>query len=162
MTLSTSLKAAAFTAAVAATLVGCGSTSSPLSGDERNALRGQVTDARTMFINDKPVTKRYFDTAYAYAIFPSVKSGAVIVGGAGGDGEVYQGGKLVGTADIGQGSIGAQLGGQEFAEAVFFENSSTYETFTRGEWEFDAKASAVAADAGSMRLHSPKPALDKW
>lgn len=131
-----------------AAVAGCGSTSSSLSTNERDVLRQQTADARQMFMNDKPATRHYFDTAHAYVIFPSVKSGAVIVGGAGGDGEVYEGGKLIGTADLSQANIGAQLGGQEFAEVIFFENAGSLAQFTQGTWEFDAKASAVAGASG--------------
>ena len=148
MKVSTSLAAFAFAAAVSAAFVGCGSTSSALSRSDRDLLHSQVADARTMFMNDKPDTRRYFDTAHAYVIFPAVTSGAVLIGGAGGDGEVYQGGKLIGTADIAQANIGAQLGGQEFAEVIFFQNDSEFNEFTKGTWDFDAKASAVAADSG--------------
>lgn len=149
MNTSMYLKAAAVALGLSAALGGCGSTSAPLSQGERNVLRDEVTGARTMFMNDRPVTRNYFSNAYAYVIFPSVKGGAIGVGGAGGQGEVFVGGKLAGTADITQMNIGVQLGGQEFAEVVFFKDAGSYAAFTNGEWEFDAKASAVAADAGA-------------
>lgn len=135
-----------------ATLGGCGGTSAPLSQGQLRALDAQVADARQMFVDIKPETRRYFDTAYGYAIFPAIKGGAVGVGGAGGQGQVFQGGRLIGTADITQMNVGAQLGGQEFAQVIFFENEGAMADMTGdGSWEFEAKASAVAADKGGSK-----------
>jgi len=93
--------------------------------------------------------QRRMDSAYAYAIFPKVTSAAVGVGGAHGDGEVYQGGRLVGYADLSQGNVGIQLGAQRYAELILFEASRPFEEFKASTVEFDARASAVAAAAGA-------------
>ena len=41
-----------------------------------------------------------------------------------------------------------QVGGQAFREIIFFEDERAYDEFTRGTFEFDANASAVAITAG--------------
>ena len=87
--------------------------------------------------------------AYAYAIFPNVVTAAVGVGGGHGNGEVYQGSRLIGRADMSQATIGAQLGGQRFAELILFENTQSLSEFQHGTVEFDARASAVAASRGA-------------
>ena len=49
-----------------------------------------------------PSLNNLLSNSYGYAIFPSVGKGAVGVGGAYGQGQVYQGSKLVGYTDITQ------------------------------------------------------------
>ena len=49
---------------------------------------------------------RFFDTSYAYAVFPTVGEGGLIVGAALGKGRVYVQGKLVGDAKLKQLSAG--------------------------------------------------------
>lgn len=91
----------------------------------------------------------FFDSAYAYAVFPSVGKGAIGVGGAYGTGIVFVGKKAVGESDLKQVTIGLQFGGQAYREVVFFENKKAFENFQNGELKLSAQASAVAATAGA-------------
>jgi lipid-binding SYLF domain-containing protein len=91
-----------------------------------------------------PQVQPFFETAYGYAVFPLVGKGGVVVGGSYGDGQVYQNGKLTGTAKLAKVSVGFQLGGQAFAEILFFQDKRAYDNFTSGAFEIDASASAVA------------------
>ena len=93
--------------------------------------------------------KKFFDTAYGYAIFPSVGKGGFGIGGSYGEGSVYKQGKKTGTATLTQVTIGFQLGGQAFSQIIFFKNKAAYYTFTNGNFEFSAQASAVAINAGA-------------
>ncbi len=92
----------------------------------------------------------YFSTAYGYAVFPVVYKGAIIVGGGFGGGKVYKKDAATGTASLAQITVGFQLGGQVFSEIVFFEDERAYNEFTRGGFEFDVNASAVAITAGAQ------------
>ncbi|MDX1434959.1 MAG: lipid-binding SYLF domain-containing protein [Gammaproteobacteria bacterium] len=92
----------------------------------------------------------YFKNAYAFAVFPVVGKAGFVVGGAYGDGKVYRGGQVVGTTTLTHVSVGFQLGGQAFSEIIFFQDKRAYEEFTRGEFEFDAKASAVVVTLGAQ------------
>eukprot|EP00543_Licmophora_paradoxa_P004937 CAMPEP_0202441812 /NCGR_PEP_ID=MMETSP1360-20130828/1322_1 /ASSEMBLY_ACC=CAM_ASM_000848 /TAXON_ID=515479 /ORGANISM="Licmophora paradoxa, Strain CCMP2313" /LENGTH=169 /DNA_ID=CAMNT_0049056965 /DNA_START=133 /DNA_END=642 /DNA_ORIENTATION=- len=100
----------------------------------------------------KAGAKTYFDTAYGWAIFPTVAKAGIGIGGAGGVGEVFvrvEGGppKLVGKANLIQISVGIQFGGQVFSEIIFFEAQKDFENFTGGNFEFGAGASVVALTA---------------
>lgn len=99
---------------------------------------------------DSPVAKPFFNDAYGYAIYPNVGKGGVGIGGAYGSGQVYHGGKITGTSKMFKLSWGAQLGGQAFSQIVFFQDKRAYDEFTRGSFEFDATASAVAITAGAQ------------
>jgi len=87
---------------------------------------------------------RFFANAYGYAVFPTIGKGGVGVGGAYGEGRVYEKGKLIGSTSMTQLSVGFQLGAQGFSQIIFFENQAALQKFTQGEFEFGAEASAVA------------------
>ena len=98
--------------------------------------------------------QRFFDSAHAYAVFPSIGKGGFVVGGAHGEGEVHSGGELVGYSTMTQVSVGLQLGGQEYAELIFFRDAQTFADFCRGNYELSAQASAIAVTAGAATTAS--------
>jgi len=91
----------------------------------------------------------FFNKSYAYAVFPTVGEGAFVVGGAGGKGGVFVGGRLVGTSILAQVSLGFQLGGKAFSEIIFFEDKRALDEFESGNFEFGADASVVAVTAAA-------------
>lgn len=92
---------------------------------------------------------KYFDSAYGYAIFPTIGKGGIGIGGAHGTGRVYKGGRYVGDTSMTQLTIGFQLGGQAFSQAIFFQDARAFDEFTGGNFEFGAQATAVAITAGA-------------
>jgi len=92
--------------------------------------------------------KPFFDSAYGYAVFPTVGKGGFVVGGAYGNGRVYANGAATGTVRLIKASIGFQAGGQAFSEMIFFQDKRAFEEFTGGSFEMDAAISAVAITAG--------------
>jgi lipid-binding SYLF domain-containing protein len=130
-------------------IAGCGSTPRVMTSEETNRLDMETKAALDEFRAADPQMDRFFNTSYAYAVFPHVVAGAVGVGGAHGRGEVFKGNVLVGYADVTKANVGAQVGGESYAQIVFFENEGSYARFTGGTLELDAKASAVAASAGA-------------
>ncbi len=97
-----------------------------------------------------PASQPYFNNSYGYAMFPTIGQGGFGIGAARGDGQVYRGGKVTGYTSMTQISIGFQVGGQAFSQIIFFEDKRAYDDFTRGNFEFDASASAVAITAGAQ------------
>lgn len=114
-----------------------------------NGLQAQDYSATKDIFRSSPQVRWFFDNAYGYALFPVVGKGGFILGGAYGEGKVYQGGRVTGTANLIHGSIGLQIGGQAFSEIIFFQDKRAYDEFTRGQFEFGANASAVAITAGA-------------
>jgi lipid-binding SYLF domain-containing protein len=80
-----------------------------------------------------------------------VGKGGLIAGGAYGRGEVYQGGEMIGFADLSQATIGAQAGGQEFSELIAFESQNALDGFKQNKLRFAANASAVALKSGTAK-----------
>ena len=91
----------------------------------------------------------FFNSAYGYAVFPTIAKGGMGIGGAHGKGRVYAGGKHVGDTAMTQLTVGLQLGGQAFSQIIFFEDQRAFKEFTSGNFEFGAQASAVAITAGA-------------
>ena len=116
---------------------------------QQKAVNPKVAQAIADFKNHDPSIKRFFDNAYGYTVFPTVAKGGIGIGGAYGEGEVYERGRLVGTASLTQVTIGFQLGGQAYSEFVFFKDKKTLDDFKQGNFELSAQASAVAATAGA-------------
>ena len=96
-----------------------------------------------------PALKKFFKSAYGYAVFPTIGKAGFIIGGSYGKGQVYRGGKVTGRTSMVEGSIGWQLGGEAFSEIIFFQDKRTYDEFTSGNFEFDATAQAVVITAGA-------------
>jgi hypothetical protein len=94
------------------------------------------------------VSGRYFESAYGYALFPTIGKGGIGIGGAHGKGRVYAQGQYVGDSTMTQVTVGFQLGGQAFSQIVFFKDRASFEEFTSGNFEFSAQATAVAITAG--------------
>lgn len=108
-----------------------------------------VTEAMAEFTKADPGLRKEINKAAGYAIFPSVGKGAIGVGAAHGKGWVYQRGALVGETSLTQVTIGLQLGGQAYRELILFKDQTALDDFKRGNFEFDAQASAVAVTAGA-------------
>jgi lipid-binding SYLF domain-containing protein len=91
----------------------------------------------------------YFEGSYGVAIFPTIGKGGLGVGGAHGKGWVFREGKLTGEVKMTQVTVGFQAGGQAFSQIIFFENEAAYASFTSGNFEFGAQASAIAINKGA-------------
>jgi lipid-binding SYLF domain-containing protein len=87
--------------------------------------------------------------AHAYAIFPEVGKGGFIVGASHGAGEVYKGGKLIGRAKMTQTTVGAQVGGQTYAEVILFKDKKALDRFKAGRFEGSAAATAIGGKKGA-------------
>ena len=105
-------------------------------------------DAKRDFLKKDPMMKSLFENATAYVIFPNIGKGAMGVGGATGNGILFEKGKAVGKANMTQITIGAQAGGKVYSEVIFFENNEALKSLKDGKFEFTGQVSAVAVKAG--------------
>ena len=94
-------------------------------------------------------SSQFFGKSYGYAVFPTIGKGGFVVGGAHGKGRVYAKGGYVGDSSMTQITVGAQLGGQAYSQMIFFQDKRAFDTFTGGNFEFGAQATAVAITAGA-------------
>ena len=134
-------------AGLSAALSGCASL--PVTETQRTNLHQDAQATIARFRARDPGLEEFFETAHAYAVFPTVAKGAIGVGGAHGLGEVVEQGQVIGYCDLIQGTIGLQLGGQAYSEIIFFERKSALDRFRYGTFALAAQASAVLVTTGA-------------
>lgn len=131
-----------------ALLAGCATTPS------NDVLVAEARASLMRFVDRDPGLQGWIDHAFGYAVFPSVGKGGLWVGGAFGNGIVFERGQPIGRTRMIQGTVGAQIGAQSFAQVIFFEDEVALRNFQRGNYEFSAQATAVAATAGAAATTS--------
>jgi len=119
------------------------------SESKKNKIIADSKTAKTEFIAKDALMKGLFEKAYGYVIFPNVGKGGLGIGGAAGNGVVYEHNKIVGMASLSQVSIGFQAGGQAYREVIFFESKKELDRFKDSRFEFSAQVSAVAVTEGA-------------
>jgi lipid-binding SYLF domain-containing protein len=121
------------------------------AAEEREKLGREVQEAIEVFKKTDSGLLEFFEESAGYAVFPKIAKGAVGIGAAHGKGELFERGKVAGSTEMTQVTVGLQLGGQVYAEVVFFEEQKTLDDFKRGNFEFSAQVSAVAAAEGASK-----------
>jgi len=119
------------------------------ANSKQDVMNKQVAATIAAFKRKDPSLKLFFNKAHGYAVFPTVGKGGFFIGGAYGDGNVYEQGKLIGTTSLTQVTVGLQVGGQAYSEIIFFKNKKALDDFKFGKLKFGAQVSAVAAAAGA-------------
>lgn len=105
-------------------------------------------DAVKLF-RDAGESAAFFGNSYGYAVYPTIGKAGLGIGGAHGSGCVFAKGAMVGKTKMTQVSFGWQAGAQGYSLIVFFQDERAFKEFTSGNFEFGAKASAVAITAGA-------------
>jgi len=136
--------------AITALMIGMSACAhAPTTESERqNAEARAMATVQQMEARD-PGLKYLLDQAYAYAVFPDIGKGGFIVGGAHGRGVLFERGRPNGFIELNQASIGAQIGGQTFAEMIVFRDQYAVGRLKQGPFELAGNASAVALNAGA-------------
>ncbi len=116
--------------------------------DDQKELIEDAKKAKAAFAQTDPGITKLFASAEGYVIFPNVGKGAYVVGGAAGNGVVYENGHLVGMAKLRQVDIGLQIGGQAFRQVIFFKSEAALSRFKGGNFELAGNASAVVLEQG--------------
>ena len=109
----------------------------------------EYSDTKTMFADAG--ASDMFESAYAYALFPTIGKAGFVVGGAYGKGRVYKHRKHIGNTSMTQATVGFQIGATGYSQVIFFEDKRALEDFTSGNFEFggDAQATALTAAVGA-------------
>jgi len=111
------------------------------------AVADDYSDTRKMF--ERAGISNMFETAYGYALFPTIGKAGFVIGGAYGKGRVYQGGMHAGDTSVTQASIGFQIGGKGYSQVIFFQDKRALDEFSSGNFEFGAGAQATALTAAA-------------
>ena len=128
-------------------LLGISGLAQTSSKDQK--IVADAKEAKAAFIQADGLMNALFTNSYAYVILPNVGKGGIGIGGAAGNGAVFQKGTLIGMAKMTQVTVGFQWGGQAYREVIFFETKADLDRFKENRLELSAQASAVAATAGA-------------
>ncbi|MCX7547212.1 lipid-binding SYLF domain-containing protein [Xanthomarina sp. F1114] len=116
--------------------------------DKDKQVISDAEKAKTTLLEKDAGLEKFLDTSAGYVIFPNVGKGALIIGGATGNGVVYENEQIIGMSKLMNLSLGLQAGGESHIEIIFFETQKALDEFKEGNFEFSARLSAVAADKG--------------
>jgi lipid-binding SYLF domain-containing protein len=128
-------------------LVSC--STAPTTPGERDDLVRKAQAERLEWTKLDPGVEALAKKSHGVAFFPEITKGGLGVGGAYGRGVVYEQGQHVGYADVTQGTVGLQAGGQTYSEVIVFENKAAMDRFKQNRIDFGANASAVIATTGA-------------
>jgi lipid-binding SYLF domain-containing protein len=121
----------------------------PKNAGEKQALDTRARAAVQEMVARDPTLQPVLNSAYGYVVFPSIGKGGFIVGGAHGEGAVYEQGMLTGYTTVNQASVGAQIGAQTFSELLVFRDQADLARLKAGQFNLGADISAVVLTAGA-------------
>jgi len=102
-----------------------------------------------------PAAKTLGSKAKGTLVFPSILKAGFMIGGQGGDGAMFKGGKTVGYYRSLAASYGFQAGMQKFGYALFFMTDSGLSYLDKSEgWEVGTGPSLVIVDDGFAKSMS--------
>jgi lipid-binding SYLF domain-containing protein len=136
---------------------GCSTT--PEKAEAKVVQSAEVNEAVALFKSEDPSIKSFFDNSYGYAVLPKVTKGAFWVGVAGGQGQVFAQGKMIGYCRMDQATLGFSFGGEFFREVIFFRQKQDLDRFTSGEYTFSGQVTGTAIAVGAAAKTDYKDGL---
>ena len=119
-------------------------TAAQISRDSRAALRRLYANNRS--------AKLLGESAKAVLVFPKIIKAGFIIGGQGGEGALFENGKLVAYYNTAAASYGLQAGVQRYGYAMFFMTDNELGYLRKsGGWEIGTGPSVVIVDEGVAR-----------
>ena len=115
-------------------------------------LVGKSRAALQQLVAQNPAAAKCKSNALAVLVFPKVVKAGFILGAQGGEGILFEGGRVTGRYRTVAGSYGLQAGVQEYGYALFLmnRNAVNWVNNTRG-WEIGTGPSVVLVDKGMAR-----------
>lgn len=139
-------------------LVGC-SSPKVKSESAKKTMAAESSAGIEGFVNEDPSLRTLMDKAVGYAIFPEIGKAGFIAGGSYGKGEVYEGGRKIGYADVTQATFGLQAGAQTFSELLLFMRQKEMDDFKADEFKLAGNVSVVAIKAGAADTADPSKGI---
>lgn len=140
------MKGAAMAATVALAMFGV--VRMGYAGTNDSQLVSEARQTIALYKTADPSIDGFFRRSVGYVVFPGIGKGGLGIGGAHGTGVLFQNGAPVGKVTMNQITIGAQAGGQEFSQIVFYEAPRALQELKGGKSSFSAGVSAVALTTG--------------
>lgn len=96
-----------------------------------------------------PEIQRYFDEAYAYAVYPGAVRGGFGVGLGYGSGVVIEQGRMVARSRLWQFTYAVLAGAQWYGQVLFFKDKAAFDEFKNGTLEFTGQAAVAILHLGA-------------
>lgn len=119
--------------------------------DKKAELVKDAKEAKDVFMANSSNLKELLSSAAGYVIFPNVGKGAYILGGAAGNGVLFENGHVQGFAEMRQIDVGLQIGGQAYRQMIIFQTQSELDQFKQGNYSLSGNASAVILEKGKAK-----------
>ena len=125
-------------------------TAVPALAKDRSKLISRARESLSELESSTPAARRAGRSAHAVMVFPSVLKAGFIFGAETGDGVLFRGGRVAGYYNLSGGSWGLQIGGQDFAYALFLMNEGALEYINRsGGWQAGTGPSITVINKGA-------------
>lgn len=128
----------------------------PRNKEERSAENtAKIERSEAMaaeFLARDPSLQPFFDEAYGYAVFPIVRKGGFVFGGARASGILFKGGEPEKIAVMTQYNTGLQFGMRSFSQIIFFKDRYAYDRFDYGEFTHTAGVTAILSGKGDEAI----------
>lgn len=134
-------------ALLAALFAGC--ATAPATRAEKESLQTSARATLDEMIARSPAIQDTIHNAPGYAVFPSIGKGGVLVGGAHGQGILYEHGVPTGYVSVEQASIGAQLGGETFSELLVLRTPQEIADVRAGRYNVGANLGVSVLKEGA-------------
>jgi lipid-binding SYLF domain-containing protein len=122
----------------------------PALARDRGKLVARARQSLRELESDSPAARRAGKTAHAVLVFPSVLKAGFVFGAETGDGVLFEGGKAVGYYNLSGGSWGLQIGGQDFAYALFLMSPDALRYLHKsGGWQAGTGPSITVVNKGA-------------
>lgn len=132
---------------IALCIVGCATAPDTTAG--RNNLEASARDTVNAMIRRDPGLQTVLNRSAGYVVFPKVGKGGALIGGAFGQGVLFERGQRTGFVKLEQASIGAQLGGETFAELLVLQDAAVVRDVKDGDLTLGADAGVTVLTAGA-------------
>ena len=131
--------------AVSASLLAAAAVAAPFAvgpafADDRDRMVSRARRSLRELEESSDAARRAARSAHAVLVFPSILKGGFVFGAETGNGVLLEDGKPAGFYNLSGGSWGLQIGGQDFAYALFF--------MTDGSLAYLRKSDGFAAGTG--------------
>jgi lipid-binding SYLF domain-containing protein len=135
---------------VAGSLLALSAAAVPALAKDRSKLVSHARKSLSELESSSPAARRASKAAHAVLVFPSVLKAGFVFGAETGDGVLFEGGRVAGYYNLSGGSWGLQIGGQDFAYALFLMNSGALEYLNKsGGWQAGTGPSITVVNKGA-------------
>lgn len=125
-------------------------TALPALAKDRSKLVARARQSLSELEASSPAARRSAKSAHAVLVFPSVLKAGFVFGAETGDGVLFRGGKVAGYYNLSGGSWGLQIGGQDFAYALFLMTPKALDYLEKsGGWQAGTGPSITVVNKGA-------------